>query len=111
MKLEIPENIPLRMEFFRGFGLPELLRSAVVMAAYGIGAWMYCKLGTSPFRYLTVLFGLVAAVIICHGLFTKQNSNQSIYDYLSSMIKFARSQKRFNYVRKEEMIFETEEQR
>lgn len=107
-KLEIPENIPLRWELFRGFGLPELLRSLVIVAIAGVGALLYGSLSSSPFRLLTVVVILLAAAIIAAGLFTKQSNNLSMYDYIRYAADFGRSQKQYDNIRLEELCREEE---
>ena len=105
-KLEIPENIPLRWELFRGFGLPELLRSLVIVALGGLVALLYCSLSSSPFRMLTVVVILLAAAIIAAGLFAKQANNLSMYDYIRYAVDFGRSQKQYDNIRLEEFCRE-----
>lgn len=105
-KLEVPENIPLRWELFRGFGLPELLRSAVIVALALAGALLYAHLSSSPFRMLTAIVIVLAAAIMAAGLFSRQANNLSMYDYIRYALDFGRTQKRYDNVKLEEVYRE-----
>ena len=109
-RLEIPENIPLRWELFRGFGLPELVRSAVIVAATGIGGYVYAQLSTSPFRVLTAIVILLAAAIIAVGLFVRQSNRLSMYDYIVYAIQFSKAQKQYDNIKIEEVVLIDESQ-
>lgn len=107
-RLEIPENIPLRWELFRGFGVPELLRSAVIVALVGFAAYFYAQLSTSPFRVITAIFAVIAGAMISAGLFSRQNNNLSMYDYLKYAVQFGHTQKHYDFIKEEEIIYENE---
>ncbi len=95
--LPIPANIPLRWELFRGFGQPELLRSAVVMAVALSGAAIYCAVSDAPGKTLTALLVALFSGAICGGIFARQGY-VSIYTYVVYSIQFARSQKRYDSI-------------
>ena len=46
-KLEIPENIPLKWELFKGFGAAELFKTCVLAVPVCIVAWLYAQLSSS----------------------------------------------------------------
>lgn len=104
--LEIPENIPLRWELFRGFGFSELCKAGVVVIPACLGAWLYTRLSDSPMRILTAIVIVLAGAIIAAGLFVKQNNNLSMYDYVKYAVQFAKSQKQYDNIRLEEYVYE-----
>lgn len=104
--LDIPENIPLRWELFRGFGFPELCKAGVVVIPACLGAWLYTRLSDSPMRILTAIVIVLAGAIIAAGLFVKQNNNLSMYDYVKYAVQFAKSQKQYDNIRLEEYVYE-----
>ena len=104
-KLSIPENIPLQWELLRGFGVKELLRSAVVMAVVLVGVVLYCTISDSPIKMLTAVAVVLFFGLSCGGLFTKQSYGLSMYDYVKYAIQFGRSQKQYDNV-PEELIYE-----
>ena len=107
--LSIPENIPLRWELWRGFGWPELLRSAILVGIACLGCWLYTCLSNSPLKILTSLVVVIAAGIIASGLFTKQNTHLSMYDYIKYAVQFQRSQRRYDNIQQEEVFMIEEE--
>ncbi len=108
-RLSIPENIPLRWELWRGFGLPELIRSLILIGMASLGCWVYMQLSTSPLRILTSIMIVIAAGIIASGLFTKQNTRLSMYDYIKYAVQFRRTQHRYNDIKIEEAVMIEEE--
>lgn len=107
-KLNIPENIPLQWELLRGFGVKELLRSAVVMAIVLLGVVLYCTISDSPVKMLTAVAVVLFFGLGCGGLFTKQSYGLSMYDYIKYAIQFGRSQKQYHNV-PEGLIYVEEE--
>lgn len=108
--LEIPENIPLRWELFRGFGFSELCKAGLILLPVGLGAWLYTQLSDSPLRILTAIAIVIAGAIIATGLFVKQSNNLSMYDYVKYAVQFARSQKQYDNIKAEEYIYEQNSQ-
>lgn len=104
--LEIPENIPLRWEMFRGFGFSELCKAAAIVLPACLGAWLYTRLSDSPMRILTAIVIVLASAIIAVGLFVKQNNNLSMYDYVKYAVQFSKSQKQYDNIRQEEFVYE-----
>lgn len=107
-KLEIPENIPLHWELFRGFGAAELCRTAIVSVPVLLGAWLYTQLSSSPMRILTAIAVVLGGITMTAGLFMKQTYNLSIYDYLRYAIAFQRSQKQYDNIALEVYVIEKE---
>lgn len=104
--LEIPENIPLRWELFRGFGFSELCRASLIVIPVGLGAWLYTQLSDSPLRVLTAIAIVIAGAIVATGLFVKQSNNLSMYDYVKYAVQFGKSQKQYDNIKLEEAIYE-----
>ena len=102
-RLYIPENVPLRWELFRGFGFRELMQSAVIVA---VGALLYYKFSSSPMRVITALVIVLAAGVIAVGLFSQQANHLSIYTYAKYAYQFGRSQKRYDDIKAEEVVYE-----
>lgn len=105
--LNIPENIPLRWELFRGFGLLELLRSAIVMAVVLAGVVLYCTFSDSPVKMLTSVAVVLFFGVGCGGLFAKQSFGLSMYEYMKYAVQFGRTQKQYDNVR-EELVYAEE---
>lgn len=105
-RLYIPENVPLRWELFRGFGFRELMQSAVIVAAAAVGALLYYKFSSSPMRVITALVIVLAAGVIAAGLFSQQANHLSIYTYAKYAYQFGRSQKRYDDIKAEEVVYE-----
>ncbi len=108
--LEIPENIPLRWELFRGFGFSELWKAGLIVLPVGLGAWIYTQLSDSPLRILTAIAIVIAGAIVATGLFVKQSNNLSMYDYVKYALQFSRSQKQYDNIKVEEYIYEQDSQ-
>lgn len=104
-RLEIPENIPLRWELWRGFGWAELGKSALIVGAACAAMWLYIHCSDSPLRILTAIVVVVASGIIASGLFTRQNTHLSMYDYIKYAVQFQRTQHRYHDIKIEEVVF------
>ena len=107
--LEIPENIPLRWELFKGFGAIEIWRTLIVAAPFAIGAVLYAQFSTDPMRMLTALFTAILGAFAGVGLFVKQSYNLSIYDYFLFAWRFSHEQQQYDNISMEVIIFEEEE--
>ena len=107
--LEIPENIPLRWEIFKGFGMQEASRTLIVAAPFVVGAILYAQLSTNPIRILSALFTSIIGFFVGAGLFMKQSYNLSIFDYFLYAWHFSREQQQFDNIQLEAIILETEE--
>lgn len=107
--LEIPENIPLKWELFRGFGASELFKTCLVAVPFCFGAWLYSQLSSSPMRILTALVIAFGGIILATGLFVKQSYNLSIYDYIRYAVDFNRTQRHYDNIALEVFFIEKEE--
>lgn len=108
-KLEIPENIPLRWELFKGFGAAELFKTCVIAVPVCLMAWLYSQLSSSPMRILTALIIALGGIVLATGLFVKQSYNLSIYDYIRYAVDFNRTQRHYDNIALEVFFIEKEE--
>ena len=111
MKLPVPENIPLRWELWRGFGMPELIRSAVIFGVVLAGCIAFAYVSTWPGRQIAAVLTAIFSLFFCFGFFAKANQNQSIYDYLMLRRRYRRSQQTFRFRREEEKIYYVPEEK
>lgn len=93
--LQVPENISLRWEAWRGFGGPELIKSTVIT---GVALAVSIVLVKSKLIPLIAAVGIVIfAFAICVSLFSKIENNQSIVDYILKAARFKKEQQFFIY--------------
>ena len=94
-KLYIPSNVKVRLEFFKGYGVKELISTlivAVVLIPISIIAY---HLGNQNYLLpvLIEMFGVVATIVAT----TKDENNLCIVNQVKHMIDFAKSQKKYDY--------------
>lgn len=94
-KLYIPSNVKVRMEFFKGYGVKEVIATllvAVILIPVSIVAYY---LGNKSYLLPVIIemFGVVATVVAT----TKDENNLCIVNQIKYMIDFAKSQKKFDY--------------
>ena len=94
-KLYIPSNVKVRLEFFKGYGVKELISTlivAVVLIPISIIAY---HLGNQNYLLpvLIEMFGVVATIVAT----TKDDNNLCIVNQVKFMIDFAKSQKKYEY--------------
>ena len=94
-KLYIPSNVKVRLEFFKGYGVKELMSTiivAVVLIPISIIAY---HLGNQNYLLpvLIEMFGVVATIVAT----TKDDNNLCIVNQVKFMIDFAKSQKKYEY--------------
>ena len=89
----IPTNVTSKFEFFVGYGLSELLKTAIVAA---IGVVLYLILFFIPFQIR--LFGLIIGPTALTFFIVKRDATGgSILSMLLSMRKYFKSQHRYLY--------------
>ncbi|GKX31383.1 hypothetical protein SH1V18_38630 [Vallitalea longa] len=94
LSLYIPLGLKTRTELFEGFGKSELVKSIIVtLIAGGIDTIIYMITNNTTFTVVFILCSISGAVM----MFTKDITNISAYDQIRFMIRFARSQKVYNY--------------
>lgn len=105
-KLTIPEKITLRWELIPGIGGRELRRICVAAVFGAVAAILYTRLSNSPGSVLGAVVGFLIYFVACWGLFARQDSGQSMYDYLILRWRFRKAQQKFYYKRKEVLFLE-----
>ena len=96
--LYIPANIKTRQEFFEGFGFSEFLKTLMATAvSLCISLIIYSQNHSVATVVLFILISIAGSVVAV----TKDRNNQSMVDYVSHMIRFAREQQRYHYRIKE----------
>ena len=95
IKLYIPSNVKTRLEFFRGFGIKELIVTiAVAIALIPIAIiFYYIKDKNYLIPVIIEMVGIVATVIAI----SKDENNLCIVNQIKYMIDFARLQKNYEY--------------
>lgn len=96
-KLSIPEHISLGKEYIPGIGGKEL-RQFLIAAAPGLAAivvaWLI--LADPGTKLLSILLGVVY-LSCCYVAFIKVDGTQSMYTFISRIIRFYRNQKNYFY--------------
>lgn len=103
-KLSIPANIPLRWEVWRGFGRPELLKTAVITGAALAAAVAWCQVTRNPSAAVIATVTVVFAFAFCTGLFGQMEGNQSIYDFFVRQMAYKKEQQQYQYTKIDEVI-------
>lgn len=99
-QLYVPANITIRSEFFKGFGSPELAKTAIVGAiGVAIAVLMFIIFDISILFCVLVVF---ASIGITVTVVTKYENNLSIVDHISIILKYHREQQRYYYKHLEE---------
>ncbi len=92
--LYIPVNIKTRFEFFDGYGISELIYTAISTLVSGIIAFtIHSTTGNTTLAVLIVLITIATSI----GALAKDHSNQSVLDQLRFMMRFMRKQRKFQY--------------
>lgn len=108
-KLSIPENISLDQELIPGIGKQELPRLLIAAIPGLVCLVVIYWLVTSPgIRLLTMICGM-GYLGLSYAFVARVDKNQSIYTFIARIIRFWRSQKKFYYRQKKEVIYRVEE--
>lgn len=100
-KLQVPANITLRWELWRGVGKMELIAISAVTLFSLIVAIIYCTISTAQNDTLIAMGGVIFMLAVAVGFFSKMDNNQSVYDYLCRQRRYHSSQQRFRWKHKE----------
>lgn len=101
-KLQVPENITLRREVWRGVGKKEVAAILAVAFFFLVVSVLFCFVSSSEAAPLIAIFIFVMATAVACGIFTKMDNNQSIYDYFCRQVRFKREQQVFQWRQKKE---------
>ena len=94
-KLYIPSNVKVRMEFFKGYGVKELVITIIVAGALIPISIIAYYLGNQNYLIpvLIEMFGVVATIVAT----TKDENNLCMVNQVKHMIDFAKTQKKYEY--------------
>lgn len=93
-RLYIPSNVKTRLEFFKGYGIKELIISVIVLITLLPISFLIYKLKDNYLIPVLVEFIGVSATVICT---TKDENNLCVVDQIKYMLDFAKMQKKYEY--------------
>lgn len=93
-ELYIPANIKTRLEFFKGYGVKELVITLIVMT-FSLPFILLINRLSNTLTALIVLFVIVAGTVVS---ITKDDNNLCVAKQIKFMIKHYNMQKSFKYV-------------
>ena len=93
-KLYIPSNVKTRMEFFKGYGVTELISTIIVFACLLPISLIIYKLKGNLLLPVVIEFIGVAGTIIATA---KDENNLCIVNQVKYMIDFIKTQKKYEY--------------
>lgn len=103
-KLSVPENISLRKELWRGFGVPEAVRSIIVSGLVLAAMVVFCFVHQSENDIVVLTIVMIFTIACCVGFFGKiSDLNQSIYDFLRKQAAYKKEQQVFLYTKRKEV--------
>lgn len=103
-KLSIPEDISLERRYMPGIGKQELkwlLMTAMPGLVVTIVAWFTTR---DPIHQLIIMGCGVGYMVCCYGVFAKVDNQQSIFVFISKIIRFWKSQKKYFYQQEREVL-------
>lgn len=95
-QVKIPKQIRLKTEFFVGFGIEELIKTIIVGAIAGIVAYIVYKVTGQTIISTLLVVGAIAVSVVS---LIKSNSNFSMVDTITNIIKYEFMQKEYKYGR------------
>lgn len=107
-KLIFPEKINLEKQVLSGLSkkdFQKMLRYLLPGLAILLFFWATTK---DPARQILFVFLALGYAGACDAVFIKIDGSISIYEYLSRIHKFYRSQKKYLYKQQEELIYDYE---
>lgn len=113
-RLQVPENISLRKEVWRGVGKMELVAILAITFFFLLVSVVYCFISQAKNDKLIAAFVVTTAFAVSCGLFSKLENNQSIYDFFRRQARYKKVQQTFRWHRKAETevyVFEKEKDR
>ena len=93
-KLYIPTNVKTRLEFFKGYGVQELISTIIVFACLFPVSFILYKVKGNLLLPIIIEFIGVAGTILAT---TKDENNLCIVNQIKYMIDFAKLQKNYDY--------------
>ena len=94
--LFVPANIRTRLEFFDGFGIPELMITAITTAIVTV----LCIILNAIFEVnnTKLVFAVLVTMATAVTATVKTESNISMVDQVGFLLAFNRAQKRYDYL-------------
>lgn len=93
-KLYIPTNVKTRLEFFKGFGIKELITAvAVLVGLLPLSLTIYFMEKNYLIPVIIEFLGTAGAVIFN----TKDDNNLCVFSQIKYMIEFTKIQKEYRY--------------
>ena len=93
-KLYIPTNVKTRLEFFKGYGIKELISTVIVLVALLPINFIVYKLKDNFLLPVVIEFIGVAGTIIATA---KDENNLCVTRQIKFLIDFANTQKQYRY--------------
>ena len=92
--LYIPSNIKTKTEFFKGFGVSELQKTAIMTAIVGVLFYFHYQ---RTDNVIVMIVAIMVSAGVGVAIFSKDERNQSMMDTLGHMLRFVRQQKKYPY--------------
>lgn len=92
--LYIPSHIKTKTEFFKGFGVEELKKTAIMTLIIAVFFYFIYKRNDNV---IVLVVAIMASAGIGVAIFSKDERNQSMVDTLMHMIRFMQQQKKYDY--------------
>ncbi len=94
--IKIPTQIKLKVEFFEGFGMEELIKTIIVLGISSvIGYILYLLTKTT----LIATFFVIGSVVITVVFVTKNRNGFSMLDSIKNILMYELMQKGYKYER------------
>lgn len=93
-KLYVPTNVKTRLEFFNGFGISELITTAIVAGIFLPISFIIYKIRGSFLMPIILEFLAIAGTIM---MTTKDSNNLCVVTQIRFMLNFSKMQKKFDY--------------
>ena len=92
--LYIPLGVKIESEFFPGFGKKQILQAAIGSLGFGlIASIIWLISGSVSGTVVTILAGIFGSIMMT----AKDQTNLSVIDQCSNLVRFSRSQKYYPY--------------
>ena len=93
-QLYIPSNVKTRLEFFKGFGVKELITTIIALIVSLPIAYLIYMI-SSTMVAIIFLFIVVAGTVV---IVTQDDNNLSVAKQIGFMLRYSSMQKKYKYV-------------
>lgn len=93
-KLYIPTNVKTRLEFFKGYGIKELIITVIVLVALLPVSFIVYKIRGDYLLPVVIEFIGVAGTVIAVA---KDDNNLCLVSLIKFMLQFSKTQKEYRY--------------